>query len=83
MHTTYVCREPCVCAVCGHKGVLSWVKRETRSRSRQHEVYRLSNFVCAPVDVDGGFLTVDEALRRMSPICPGCGASSVRHDTPA
>jgi hypothetical protein len=64
-------REPVVCE-CGHKGIVHWSEND-QPFSKQWEEYSISGFDGEGFYVDG-WTTVGDALLRMKPKCPKCGA---------
>lgn len=64
--------EPIACE-CGNKGAVVWRENDAPF-SRQYEEYSLSGFDGSSFSVNG-FVTLDEALSRLRPKCPACGAT--------
>ena len=67
-------REPVICE-CGHKGIVRWSENDAPF-TRQWETYSISGFEGAGFSIDG-FSTVPDALKRMMPKCPACGATAL------
>lgn len=63
-------RERVICE-CGHEGIVHWSEND-QPFSRQWERYSISGFEGEGFGTDG-FVTIDEALKRMNPKCPSCG----------
>lgn len=58
---------------CGHEGVLNWSEND-QPFSRQWESYSISGFEGEGFYIEG-FVTDTEALKRINPKCPECGAA--------
>lgn len=71
-------REPVACE-CGHPGEVRW-KENDQPFSKQWESYSISGFEGDGFQVEG-FVTLSDALERMKPKCPECGAvGKVRYE---
>ena len=70
-------RKRVVCE-CGHEGVLHWSEND-QPFSKQWESYRMSGFEASSFEI-AGYTTATEAVERMKPKCPKCGAiGKVKH----
>jgi hypothetical protein len=63
--------EPVICE-CGHQGVVHW-RENDQPFSSQWEDYSISGFEGKDFYING-YTTLDDALKRMNPKCPVCGA---------
>lgn len=64
-------REPVVCE-CGHGGFVCWSEND-QPFSKQWEKYRIDGFDGEGFYIEGS-VTIAEAIKRMKPTCPVCGA---------
>lgn len=63
--------EPVVCE-CGHAGIVHWSEND-QPFSKQWEKYSIAGFTGEGFYIEG-FTTLIDAIERMNPRCPTCGA---------
>jgi len=63
--------EQVICE-CGHTGTVNWSEND-QPYSKQWEQYGIEGFKGNGFYIEG-YVSLDEALARIKPICPACGA---------